>query len=364
MPNMKAILLTTMLAYLGGNIYLFIRSLQHMANTPIPWKIIFGGVFWIIALAMFIAIGTRNIAMPETVARTLFLVGSVWMVFLLYMVLLLAVADLIHLIRPSFNSFYYALGITFCLLTYGYWNYRHPDVERVDINLEKPLKEPLRIVAVSDVHLGYGTNKKALKRYVNLINEQQPDIVLIAGDLIDNSIKPVREQQMQEELREINAPKGVYMVMGNHEYISGAEECEKFISTARINLLRDNIVQLSNGVQIIGCDDRHNHRRKSLEQLVAECDNEKPMIMLDHQPYNLAQTDSLKIDLQFSGHTHHGQVFPLNLLTDYIYEQSHGYRQWSYSHIIVSSGLSLWGPPFRIGTDSNIYVITISGNPQ
>lgn len=362
MPNMKAILLTTMLAYLGGNIYLFIRSLQHMANTPMLCKIIFGGVFWMVAFALFIAIGTRNIAMPETVARTLFLAGSVWMVFLLYMVLLLAVADLIHLIRPSFNGFYYALGITFCLLTYGYWNYRHPDVERVDINLEKPLKEPLRIVAVSDVHLGYGTNKKALKRYVNLINEQQPDIVLIAGDLIDNSIKPVREQQMHEELQEINAP--AYMVMGNHEYISGAAECVDFLSNTPIQLLKDSIITLENGVQIIGRDDRHNRRRKSLEQLVAECDNAKPTIVLDHQPYNLTQTDSLKIDLQFSGHTHHGQVFPFNLLTDYIYEQSHGYRQWSYSHIIVSSGLSLWGPPFRIGTDSNIYIITISGNPQ
>ena len=359
---MKAILLTTMLAYLGGNIYLFIRSLQHMANLPLWSKIAFGIIFWVVACALFISLGARNIAMPEALVRVLFSIGSAWMVFLLYMVLLLLVVDMVHLVRPSFGGFHYALGITLCLLVYGYWNYRHPKVSEVDITINKPLESPMRIVAVSDIHLGYGTDKQQLKQYVELINAQQPDIVLIAGDLIDNSIKPVREQHMHEELQEINAP--AYMVMGNHEYISGAAECVDFLSNTPIQLLKDSIITLENGVQIIGRDDKHNRRRKSLEQLVAECDNAKPTIVLDHQPYNLAQTDSLKVDLQFSGHTHRGQIFPLNLLTDYIYEQSHGYRQWSYSHIIVSSGLSLWGPPFRIGTDSNMYVITLSSQPQ
>ena len=83
------------------------------------------------------------------------------------------------------------------------------------------------------------------------------------------------------------------------------------------------------------------------------------MVVLDHQPYDLAQTDALKVDLQISGHTHRGQVWPLSWLTDKMYEQSHGYRKWSYSHIWVSSGLSLWGPPFRIGTKSDLAVIDL-----
>jgi predicted MPP superfamily phosphohydrolase len=83
--------------------------------------------------------------------------------------------------------------------------------------------------------------------------------------------------------------------------------------------------------------------------------------VLDHQPYHLAQADSLQVDLMICGHTHRGQVFPLNLMVDRMYEQSHGYRQWQHAHIWVSSGLSLWGPPFRIGTYSDLAVIEISG---
>lgn len=361
---MKAILLTTMLAYLGGNIYLFIRSWQQMQSLPMVWKIPFGVVFWAVVLALFVALGARNIEIPEVVTRTMFRLGSAWMVFLLYMVLSLVVVDLVRLALPHFNGFYYALGFTLCLLAWGHWNYRHPEVVELNIKLEKPLEKPLRIVAASDIHLGYGTDKKTLRRYVEMINKQQPDLVLIGGDLIDNSLKPVREQKMEEELRELKAPLGIYMVMGNHEYISGAKECEEFLSKTPITLLRDSIASLPCGVQIVGRDDRSNRRRKPLEEMITQCDNTKLIIVLDHQPYELMQADKKGIDMQFSGHTHHGQVFPLNLLTNRMYEQSHGYRHWPHAHIIVSSGLALWGPPFRIGTKSELVVITLSGKQE
>ena len=358
---MKAILLATMIAYTGGNLYLFVRSLQQMSGMPVWAKVMFGAIFWVVAFALFVALGARNVDMPEVVARTMFRVGSAWMVFLLYMVLSLVVVDLLRLALPHFNGFYYALGFTLCLLAYGYWNYRHPDIVELDIKLEKPLEKPLRVVAVSDIHLGYGTDKKSLQRYVKMINEQQPDLILIGGDLIDNSLKPVREQRMEEELNELKAPLGIYMVMGNHEYISGAEECEEFLGRTSVKLLRDSIATLPCGVQIVGRDDRSNRNRKTLEELIAECDNEKPIIVMDHQPYQLMEADKAGIDMQFSGHTHRGQVFPLNVLTDKMYEQSHGYRHWSHAHIIVSSGLALWGPPFRIGTKSELVVINING---
>lgn len=356
---MKTILLATMIAYMGGNIYLFIRSLQQLQHMPTWGKVVFGIMFWLVAFSLFIALGTRNMSLPEVVARALFGVGSVWMVFLLYMVLSLVVVDLLRLALPHFNGFYYALGFTLCLLVYGNWNYHHPHIENIDIELDKPLTQPLRIVAVSDVHLGYGTDKKALKRYVELINEQQPDIILIGGDLIDNSTKPVREQHMQQELSQLKAPQGIYMALGNHEYISGIEECAALLGQTPIRLLRDSVARLQNGVQIIGRDDRTNRHRKPLEHLLEECDKSMPIIVIDHQPYHLSEADSLGIDLQFSGHTHRGQVFPLSLLTDLMYEQSHGYRRWSHAHIYVSSGLSLWGPPMRIGIHSDMAVITL-----
>ena len=136
-----------------------------------------------------------------------------------------------------------------------------------------------------------------------------------------------------------------------------------------IQLLRDTVVTLpcgttsGYGITIIGRDDRFNRNRKSLEELMAGVNHSNfTDILLDHQPYELAMTDSLGIAIQVSGHTHRGQVWPLNWLTDNLYEQSHGYRKWQNSHIYISSGLSLWGPPFRIGTESEIVVLCLTAS--
>ena len=192
-----------------------------------------------------------------------------------------------------------------------------------------------------------------------MINEQKPDLILIGGDLIDNSVVPLYTEKMSEELSELKAPMGIYMVPGNHEYISGIDESARFIKSTPIQLLIDSVVTLPNGI-LIGRDDRHNPSRRSLQELMENIDKSRPIILLDHQPYNLTDAEAAGIDLQFSGHTHHGQVWPMSLVTDYIYEQSHGYRQWGDTHIYVSSGLSLWGPPFRIGTESEMVVFELS----
>ena len=228
---MKLFFLLFFAAYVGGNIYIFVRLMQLLSGMSWPLKTIVAVLFWVVAFAMVIALFARNAGLPDVVMRMLYQVGSVWMVFTLYMVLALLVFDVAKIFIPSMRfGLLYAAGITISLLVFGYWNYRHPKVEHIDIELDKPVKEALTIVAVSDVHLGDGTDKKALTRYVKMINEQQPDLILIGGDLIDNSLKPVREQRMEEELNELKAPLGIYMVMGNHEYISGAEECKEFFS--------------------------------------------------------------------------------------------------------------------------------------
>ena len=292
--------------------------------------------------------------------KTLLLVSQ--KICVIYMIFALLIADVTKIFVPSLNhGFYYALGATCCLLLYGYYNYRHPQVNKIDVSLDKPIEgNGINIVAVSDVHLGYGTGKAMLKEYVDMINAQHPDLILIGGDLIDNSLTPLYKENMAEELAQLKAPLGIYMVPGNHEYISGIDESVRFLKDTPIQLLRDSVVTLPNGVQIMGRDDRSNRSRHSLPTLLKQADRSKPIILLDHQPYNLAKTDSLGIDLQFSGHTHHGQIWPISWVTDRIYEQSHGYRKWSQSHIYVSSGLSLWGPPFRIGTNSDMAVFHLN----
>lgn len=361
MPIFFIILITV---YLGGNTYIFYRGAQALSGLPGGFKISLAILFWLAVLSIVGTMLTRNIKMPVFLSHTMYEVGTGWLIFTLYMVLFLLAFDLLKLCRVPFNyGFILSLIFTVVLLGYGYYNYHHPKTNTINIALDKPLAsdaKPVKIVAVSDLHLGNGTGKTALKRYVKMINEQNPDLILIAGDLIDNSVVPLYTEKMMEELSELKAPLGVYMVPGNHEYISGIKASARFIQDTPIQLLRDSVVTLPNGIKLIGRDDRSNTARRSLQELMAGIDKSKPIILLDHQPYKLTESEAAGVDLQFSGHTHRGQVWPMSWVTDYIYEQSHGYRQWGNSHIYVSSGLSLWGPPFRIGTESDMAVFHLS----
>lgn len=370
---MKIFFLTLLAAYTGGNLYIFIKSLHLLQGASLCSKIIYSILFWLIAFSLFISLFTRDVDYPTVIGRGIFMTGSVWMVFTLYMVLALLVTDIIRIAMPSLRTtmenygLLCALGATLLLLLYGYLNYRNPQINEIQVEspLSKEVTTPqktIKIVAISDVHLGNGTGKKLLGKYVQMINRQNADIVFIAGDLIDNSVKPLYKMEMADELKKVNATMGIYMVPGNHEYISGIGASLEFIRQSGIKLLKDSVVALPCGITLIGRDDRSNRERKPLEELVMQAKDagaENPVVLLDHQPYELAKSDSLGIFLQISGHTHRGQVWPLNWLTDKIYEQSHGYRKWKNSHIYVSSGLSLWGPPFRIGTKSDMAVIEI-----
>jgi predicted MPP superfamily phosphohydrolase len=338
-----------------------------------------------IASSLFIALLGRNAELPQWLLGGMYNIGSIWLVFTLYMVLALLAVDLLRIFvwHQPLKEYGFAAAFLFTavLLIYGYGNYRNPKIEEVTIDLSKDGssgKREVKIVAASDVHLGFATRKKHLQRYVEKINSLTPDIILIGGDLIDNSIKPVEQQRMQEELGMLKAPGGIFMVPGNHEYISDMADVEAFLQKTPIVLLRDSVVMHPCGVAIAGRDDRSNRHRLTVKELLKGIkivtsstpteDSEDvnfaenfagPVILLDHQPYEVAHKDSLGVDVQFSGHTHHGQVWPMSLLVDSMYDQSHGYRKWNNSHVIVSSGLSLWGPPFRIGTNSDLWVINL-----
>lgn len=360
--------------YLLGNLYIFLRGRQALREQSTGVKVLLTLVFWGCASLFFCTFIFRNAALPATFARTCQEVGTGWLVFTLYMVLLLVLFDVLRLFNLRFKyAFHVSLGLTLSLLAYGYYHYQHPEIRVINIVINKTVgagdagdaktetgNKPLKVVAVSDIHLGYQTDKTMLKGYVDRINALHPDLILIGGDLIDNSVVPLQEERMEEELGQLQAPLGVYMVPGNHEYISGIDESIDFIRRTPITLLRDTVVTLPNGLQLIGRDDRHNRSRQSLKELTAGLDRKRPLILLDHQPYRLNETEQAGVDLQFSGHTHRGQVWPLSLVTDYMFELSYGHRQMGNTHIYVSSGLSLWGPPFRIGTDSEVVVFELT----
>lgn len=361
---MPTIFITLFLLYLLGNIYIYLRGRRALVAQPTGVKVLLSIIFWSGMLSFFVSFLFRNMEVPPSLAITIQQVGTGWLVLTLYMVILLGIFHLFELFNKRFKyGFYISLGLTLSFLSYGFYNYQHPETKVINIVINKPAQtgqQPVKVVAVSDIHLGYGTDKALLKRYVDMINAQHPDLILIGGDLIDNSILPVRSEKMEEELSRLKAPLGIYMVPGNHEYISDIDESIDFIGTTPIRLLRDSVITLPNQLQLIGRDDRHNRNRLPLSELTRNIDPDKPVILLDHQPYELDKTAAAGIDLQFSGHTHHGQIWPISLLTDYMFEQSYGLKQKGNSQIYVSSGLSLWGPPFRIGTNSEMVVFNIT----
>jgi predicted MPP superfamily phosphohydrolase len=150
------------------------------------------------------------------------------------------------------------------------------------------------------------------------------------------------------------------MAPGNHEYISGIRESKAFFRPTQVHLLCDSVVTLPNHLQIIGRDDRNNRHRLAVKELVEKANPEWPVILLDHQPWELDKAAETGIGLQISGHTHYGQVWPLTLVTKRLFELSYGYLKKGNTHFYTSSGLSLWGPPFRIGSDSELVVFNLT----
>ena len=209
---------------------------------------------------------------------------------------------------------------------------------------------------VGDLHRGYHVRRAPLERWVEMINAEQPDLVLVAGDIIDMSMRPLLEERMAEVFHQVKAP--IYACLGNHEYFSGEPAAQRFYEEAGIHLLRDTAVVVDD-LCIIGRDDRTNRHRKALTDIMRHADKSKYTILLDHQPYHLEEAEQESVDFQFSGHTHRGQIWPISWITDAVYECSFGPWQRGNTHYYVSSGLGLWGGKYRIGTQSEYVVVTI-----
>lgn len=362
---MKIFFLLPLILLLAGATYVSWR-IWHI--LPLAISLRWGAValFWICFAVMVSNFFVLD-RIPLNVATILYEIGYSWIFVLLYLFMtfiLLDTGKLIHLVPHSFlnSSLWGTLSVAFVLVAvFVYGNINYYDKARVNIEekTSKKLSKPVKMVMVSDLHLGYHNRRNEFRKWVDLINNEKPDIILIAGDIIDNSTRPLVEEGIAEEFHRFNAP--VYACTGNHEFISGEENAQKFLSTTGITLLRDSVVTIGD-LCIIGRDDRSNRHRTALGKLMKQADTGKYTILLDHQPYHLEQAERAGIDFQFSGHTHHGQVFPINYITDAIYEDAFGPWRRGNTHYYVSSGIGIWGGKFRIGTRSEYVVMTVSND--
>ncbi len=241
------------------------------------------------------------------------------------------------------------------LFTAGYFHYMHK--QRIAISVDgQPVEQPLRLVMVSDLHLGYHNRRDEARRWVNLINKEKPDAVVIVGDLVDHSTRAIIEQDMMAELRQLEAP--TFMVLGNHEYMAQPDKVKLILDESHITLLRDSVVSVK-GVTIIGRDDFTNRHRKSLHQLMSQAPQGEPTIVLDHQPREIDEAASEGVTLLLCGHTHNGQVWPISWIVRLLYKNAYGLKRFSNTDTYVSSGLGIWGAKARIGSQSEYVVVDI-----
>ena len=178
-------------------------------------------------------------------------------------------------------------------------------------------------------------------------------------------IKPVLRDNVGEALLELNAKYGVYAITGNHEYIGGVSDAVEYLNKHNIHMIRDTYVKIDNSFYVVGREDRDSKRfadysRKPLNEILEGIDKSLPVIMIDHQPFQLNEAMENGIDLQLSGHTHNGQLWPVNYIVGMIYELPWGYKLKGKTHYYVSCGVGGWGPPVRIGSRPEIIKITLN----
>ena len=309
-------------------------------------------------------------------------IGSFWLAAFVYFLLFAMVIDfirLINLIIPFFPSFIYynydltkevvflsVLSATFIIVLAGYLNARVSRIKELKLTINKKAGnvKSITIAVASDIHMGTIICKSRLKKIVEKINSIDADLVLLPGDVVDEDLGPVIKQNLGEVLRTIKSNYGVYAITGNHEYIGGVEPACKYLVEHGIVELRDSYVKIADSFYIVGREDRSirgftGKTRKNLEEIMEGINKDFPVILMDHQPVKLIEAQQNGVDLQLSGHTHHGQLWPFNFITKKVYELSWGYRKTGDTHYYVSCGAGTWGPPVRTGNKPEIIVLTL-----
>jgi hypothetical protein len=344
--------------YVGARGYSYLRLVFPGLGGWAYWP-----VYWLVAGSFFIGFGLKGV-LPRRLLLLFSRVGDYWLAVFTYLLLALPLADLLLLWVPSARPL---LGLVIALLivlllAYGVKNARNPRVSRyrLDIPARNGPEGELRVAMASDLHLGSEVGVDRLDRMVDLIDRLDPELVLLAGDIIERDFETLPPSAVAEAWKRLSPRLGTYAVMGNHDYYSGmAEELVDQLRKAGVIVLRDEVARVGGRVSLVGREEishayRNGSQRRPLSELIAEADPGLPVILLDHQPYKLSEAEALGVDLMLAGHTHRGQLFPFNLVTGRVFEVDWGYLRKGGLQVVVSCGYGTWGPPVRIGSYSEV----------
>lgn len=363
--------------FIGLNYYIGKRLFSSISNIYKLNNKIFWGLFWFIAFS-YIIYALLNRYFPKYLSNPLMYIGVYYMAISIYVLILFFIIDIFLIINKKFNLFpnikdkslfftiiFFVLIVSF--IGKGIYNAHSSYVKNYDIEIDKEFKnEKLNVVLISDIHLGEIIENSRIKDIVSKVNDLNPDIVLIAGDLIDSSIKPFEDNNMASELGKIKSKYGTFFSLGNHDLFDNkVDTLTTLLEKEGIVVLRDKATLINNSFYIVGRDDisisRFKDKRKDLKDIIGNVDKSKPMIVIDHNPSSLKESSESMVDIQVSGHTHKGQMVPFNLITKAIFENHYGYMKKGNLNLVVSSGFGTWGPPIRIGSRSEIVNIHLNG---
>lgn len=383
--------------YLGVSSYMMFRFFYWMkhCNHRFNWlrfKVPFAVVYLFMALSPVIAFLLPKSAVAIVIRR----ISTYWIGIMLYSLLYVVLFDLLRLIAKhtklkntllfsrgsviSIGSVVVACAVATCL--YGIFNARNIKVNEYSVTVNKSCgsDKHLKAVLVADLHMGYAIGVDHITNMVEKINQQNADIVIIAGDIFDNSYDGMDDPEgIKAQLKSIKSKYGVYAVYGNHDIdekiLMGFtfdwggkqlhnEKMTNFMKECNIKLINDESVLINDEFYLVGRRDTdkpgtEDGTRAEVSELTKDLDKTKPIFVLSHEPDELQKTADAGADIDFSGHTHDGQLFPGNLTIGLFWENPCGMIKKDNMYSIVTSGVGVYGTFMRVGTDAEICSVDI-----
>jgi len=360
------------LAYIIPNIYVFLRIWKLFINKG--YKLYYTLIYVLLALIYPVS----NFFSEEDsgfLATVLMSTGNYIVPFYLYLFLFVLLFDIFLLFNGLFNivpvekikstrfkTIYLSVILIFSVLIViaGVINFNTIRTSEycIEISGKSSKIRHLKVAFVADFHLNEGTNIDFVERFTKRIAIIKPDLMLFGGDVVEGDREDENMSGFEKLFREINPRYGVFAVLGNHEYYAGQDK-GSFFDKAGIKVLCDTVIVIDSSFNLAGRYDNHFRKRKNIDTLMKSVTDSLPIILIDHRPTEIEQVSMTAVDVQLSGHTHNGQLFPINLITRKIYGLSWGYRKIRGTNFFVTSGIRLWGPPVRTTGKSEIMVIDI-----
>ncbi len=338
-------------------------------KKPVVWGISAG-----MAALMLLCLASGN-ALPHIpwLQQGMGLLGAVLIGMMTTCLLIFPICDIIALVvkipalqkasaiwRRLYAGGLLPLMIAVVVTAYGIVNATRINITEYTVALADYKNGPRSIAILSDMHEGSALRVDHLERVVAQTNALQPDYILICGDLFDESTADTERDAAYKTLAKLDAAHGVYFVFGNHERsLNTDNQMRDALEAAGIYVLEDEVVTLD-GFHLIGRKDASG-KRAPLESLTAQADPTLPIILMDHQPKDTAEAAALGVDLQVSGHTHGGQIFPGGWISEAVNEANYGLHTDGDYNMVVSSGCSVWGVPYRTEQTTEIVLVTLEG---